>query len=371
MAIVIGFKIDDHSGAMICDEEDWILRKRQIFYGDFIYSLISEEVSGGINMEALYGGVGRPSFTYDVAGKVKRKIEKEYLDYRGGQGKTITAIDDIASILLNTIQEEFKRRTDLKLRALYGFDKDDLMSGSYDHEGVKYEIKQEELKKKAMKDATVPETGCLEDRYLEHKALLLGYDRTDGVALYGFEYTSPTLYLTAGPFEVRGTGVDEKDAAQLVLANYVNRKPLCVRRAGFDRVEVITELIKALYEASVHNQEVGGYFRLVYLDGRGKSQSERLKEPSEEAVKIATELVIANKYGQLEIDSLYELMNSLIFENKDHSLVEEEMFRKAKSWYTLDFILRNYKPDLTPEIKKPYMDWFLDKPAAVKEGKEG
>ena len=372
MAIVIGFKIDDHSGAMICDEEDWIVRRRKIFYGDYIYNLISEEVSDAVHMEALYGGMGLPSMSYEVSERVRRKIEEKYGEYKSGSGKTLTSLDDISNILLKTIQEEYGKRVERKLQILYGFGKDELIRGFYEDDGVKYEINQEELKKKALKDATVPETGCLEDRYLEHKALLLGYDRADGIVLYGYEYTNPTLYLTAGPFEVRGTGIDEKDAAQISLANYVNRKPLCVRRKGFDRVEVIRELIRAAYEASVHNQEVGGHFNLVYLNGKGNSQSERLKEPSDEAMKIATEVIAAEKYGQLEKDTVYELINSLIFEEKDPYAIEEEMFRRAKSWSALDFILRGYKPDFIPEVKSDYMDWFSKKPEIItEEGKEG
>ena len=359
MAIVIGFKIDSHSGAMIGDEEDWILRRRKIFYGDFISSLLTEEISNAFHLEAVYGGMGMPSFSYDVSRNTRKKIEKKYYEYKAGKGKTLTSIDDISSILLNTIQGEFKKRINRKLRSLYGFEKDDLLQGFFNYKGTDYEIKQEELRKKAMEQATVPEKGCLEDDYLEHKALLLGYDSENGITLYGYEYTNPTFYLTAGPFEIRGTGEDEKDAAQLSIANYINKKPLNIRRSGFDRVEVITEMIKASYEASVHNQEVGGYFNLVYINGRASSHEERYKEPSDEAMKIATEIIIGENYDLLDKDTVYEMINSLIFEDKNPDRVEEDMFRKARSPYRLDFILRGYKADGIPQSKLPYTDWFL------------
>jgi len=358
MAIVIGFKVDPHSGFMICDEEDWIIRRRRIFYGDFIYPLISEEVSNEFQVEALYGGVGSPTLTYNVYLEARKKIDKIYDEYKNGSGKKISSLDSVGEIFGNILQKEIAKRVNFKLKALYGFEKDDLIQGYFHHKGEKYEIAQEEVKKKALEFATVPETGHLEERHLEHKALLFGYDRANGIALYGFEHTNPTLYLTAGPFEVRGTGPDEKDAAQLVLADFVNRKPLNIRKRGFDRVEVARELIRACYESSVHNQEVGGYFNLIYLDGTGKDQKSRVRKISDEAVKIATELVIGEKYGQLDKNTVYDLINKLIFEDKNPDLVETIMFQKAKTFSTFELILRGYKADNPPEIKPDYTDWY-------------
>jgi len=355
MALVIGFKIDSRSGAMICDEEDWILRRRRIFYGNFISPLVSREISDNVHVEALYGGLGMPSFTCDVKDSVIKKIEHKYSEYKTGKGRPLSSADDMAYMLLEAIQEQFKKRINLKLLSLYGFEKDDLLQGYFNYKGTHIEIKQEELKKKAMEHATVPEKGCLEDDYLEHKALLMATDKDNGKVLYGYEHNNPTLYLTAGPFEIRGTGEDEKDAAQLSIADFINRKPLHVRRKGFDRIEVITELIRAMYEASVHNQEVGGYFNLFYLDGRGNSQDERLKEPSDEAMKIATEIIAGEKYGELQTHDVYEMINSLVFEDINPDIIEEEMYRKAKSPYRLDFILRGYKADAVPDVKEPYM----------------
>lgn len=347
MALVNLLKFDDYSGAMICDEEYWLLRQRRSYFSDYIYSLIPEEIANQLHLEVIYGGVGTPSLTYEVVEKtkvcIKEKFDKLVEENKGGLF-SIT-VEEVAKIVLEVIRKAFRKRADSKLKFLYGFDTDSLNRGFYEIDGVKYDIKQDAIKENALKIAVGGEKGSSLQFFFEHQGIILGFDKNKGLTSYSFKHEDFVLYPTAGPIETIGQG---KDVAQVILADYLNRKNLEARRKGFNHIEGMIELIKSAYFASIHNHEVGGYFHILYLNGKGKTQKERIKEILDERAKLAEEVVIAFINDELTFEDTYYFIDELIFKEGCIDEIERKFLNQAKNLDRLGWILRGYKKDSLP-----------------------
>ncbi|RJR12125.1 hypothetical protein C4588_02650 [Candidatus Parcubacteria bacterium] len=345
MSVICALKFNKHQGAIISDEEYWLQRRRRIHFCDNITDLLTEEMSDELGMTAICATAGTPSFCYDITRKAKKNLEGKFKEKN--KKNPFETIEEVANTVFNVFQDNFKKRIDTKLKSLYGFNRDDLNRGTFTDKGKKYEIKQESIKKKATEIATVPPKISPLDDVLEYETIILGYDKKSGMSSYGFSLQEPVLYLTSGPFEIRGRG---KDVGEISLAKYMNRKTMKQRRDGFDIVEGTIELIKSAYDAAVYNHEVGGYFNILYLDGKAKNYSERVYELKEDPARLATEVVVANIFEELDKKSTYHIIKKILSGTENFDAIEEELFSRAGNGQNLEFILRGYKPDQLPDF---------------------
>jgi len=348
MALVNLLKFDRDSCALVSDEEYWHSRRRRILYGDFVQSLLPANIAEEFDLEVVYGASGVPNFAIDVVTRTRKELKNIY-NSRGNlpeSKKMYRTVDDVAQILLNNLQTAFRKRADARLEGLYGFNSDDLTRGFYEKEGVKIEIKQKSVKDSALGIAQTSKRGTPLDNFLEHQGLIVGWDKEKGIQAYYFNYEDFILYQSATDIDCIGKG---KDVSQVILANFINRKHLDARRKGYDRAEGIIELIASGHEAQAHTHEIGGYFNIVYINGNGKNHRERYIEANNNTARVANEIAIAYKKGFLKKDDAFSLIKALIFQGKDYISVEENLFSNADDPVALDFILRGYKSDFTPE----------------------
>jgi len=347
MALVNLLKFNRDSCALVSDEEYWHNRRRRILYGDFVQSLLTDEIAEDLNLEVAYGASGVPGFAIDVVNKTRAELASLYKSRHlsKNKNKMYRCVNDVAGILLKNLQEAFRKRADAKLKGLYGFNTDDLIRGFFQKDGEKVEIKQKNVKDASLKIAQTSKRGTPLDNFLEHQGLIVGWDGEKGIQAYYFNYEDFILYQSATDIDCIGKG---KDISQVILANYINRKHLKARREGYDRVEGIIELIFSAHEAQVHTHEVGGCFNLVYINGKGKTHKERYIEINGNAARVSNEIVIAYKNRQIDKEDAFILTDELIFQGKDHELIEEKMFSRCKNPTALDFILRGYKTDFIP-----------------------
>jgi hypothetical protein len=347
MALVNLLRFDRDSCALVSDEEYWHSRRRRLLYGDFVQSLLTEEISENLDLEVVYGASGVPSFAIEVVNRTRTELQKIYSARKTlpEKKKMFRTVDDVAQILLRNLQFAFRRWADAKLKSLYGFDSDDLNRNFFEKDGEKIEIKQKSVKEAALKIAQTAKRGTPLDNFLEHQGLIVGWDKEKGIQAYYFNYEDFILYQSSTDIDCIGKG---KDVSQVILANYLNRKHLNARRKGYDRAEGLIELILSGFEAQTHDHEVGGYFNIVYINGNGKNHKERFIEANQNTARVANEIVIAYKSGLIKKVHAFSLIKDIIFERKDYLSVEEDLFAKTENPVNLDFILRGYKQDFIP-----------------------
>lgn len=341
MATINMLRFNDHSGAIMSDEESWHLRMRRTYFGDNIHLLLPESTADGNGVELIYGGVGRPSFDFEVVQRCSREFEA--LSGSEPGSTELKSVGGMASKVLEIRRLLMRRRIDDRLKFLYGFDSDELNKGSFSRDGVTYEIKQEEVRSSALKTATFKDNNPQVRNIYRNHAVVMGYDKEDGLTAYCLKGEDSVLSFVSGGYECLGSG---KYASGMSFARYLNNKTLAQRREGFDKVEGIVELITASLDAQKFAR-VGGVFSIVYLNGSGATRKERITELDSIASRLACETVTLYRAGFLSREDTYRFIDDLVFGALEPESLEDDILGKVTDPKTVRLFLRGYKTDVT------------------------
>ena len=133
MSMVCALKFNDHSGAIISDEEIWNIRFFRKLYLDNLHSLFDAKISDELGIEVIFGGAGYPSFIYEMVELIRERIDiifykkdKKYNDYK------LETVEDVAKLSLQVMQDVLNNRINQILKFYYGFTKDDLNRGFFE-----------------------------------------------------------------------------------------------------------------------------------------------------------------------------------------------------------------------------------------------
>ena len=349
MGIVNALKFGPHSGAIITDEEYWHMRRRKTYFTENLFPLLEPEEKELLNIEAIYGGCNLPSFDYEVVAKTKKKISEKISASRTKGRKKKTApktpfktVEEIGKLTLQTIHEIIRRRVDEKLLFLFGFTADDLSQGYFEEKGGKIGIKQEVVKRKAMNILTWKDKNPLMKPVFGSRSVLVGHDPVDGFSWFHYNIEKTVQAYVSGGFESIGTG---KYAGGQSFARFIKGKNIAERRKGFDRKEGIFELVRSAIDSEDYYHEAGGYFHIMYINGKGKSPGERFIEVSHHGGKLASEIVRAWQAGEITKKRALSLLDDLVFKRRKDEEVDAQLFKAAKNPQRLDLVLRGYKFD--------------------------
>ncbi len=349
MAIVTALQFNTHSGAMICDEEYWFLRRRRSYFLDNIRNLIPEDLSESLGIEAAYGGWGHPGFHEEVIQRtrdeVRKMAESGSDDLPDGRG--ITDLEGIAMIVRKAMEDTRRRKIDDMLTYLYGFNLDDLNQGFWTENDSRYDIKQDSVLSAARGIATYQTKNHLTNPIFKNKAVVIGYDGTYEFRGYHLNAENTVCSLISGGFEAIGAGFY---GAGIQFSQLMNQLTLEERRNGFDRVWGMVALFEATLNAYDHFHEVGGGLTLVYIDGEQKSHGERYHEISDDRTQLAKEIVKAYQNHLISSDQIYMFMEDLMFNNKPVKSVEKTFFSVTPDLPALRKLLRGYKIQPFPEV---------------------
>jgi hypothetical protein len=354
MAIVNALRFDEYSGAIISDEESWRLRRRRTLFCDNVHSLVTPEISDAFHIEAVYGGIGTSAIHYETVTKTQQKLLDLFRRRNEPEIKKqlYHTTNDISKITLENLQKTIRRRVDDRLRFLYGFTSEDLNRGYFESQGEKIDIKQENVKNKALEISTLKDKSEIAKFEIENHACLIGYDKKHGFTAYCLKGEISVSSFVSGGFESLGTG---KYGGGQAFAEFLNKKFLAERTKGFNRVEGMIELIYSAIQGALYFSQVGGYFAIVYIDGRGKDHASRYKEIIHHRAKLASEIVHSYKAGYLPRNITYQLINDLVYEDANEDKIEARFFKAVsakggsasggKNRKTLEYFLRAYKLD--------------------------
>lgn len=344
MAIVNALRFDEYSGAIISDEESWRLRHRRTLFCDNIHSLVTPDISDALHIEAVYGGVGTPAIHYETVTKTQYQLADIFKRRNDPviKKQLYKTNGDISKITLENLQKTIRRRADDRLRFLYGFTSEDLNRGYFEAQGEKIDIKQENVKNKALAIATLKDKSEIAKSEIENHACLIGYDKKQGFTAYCLKGEISVSSFVSGGFESLGTG---KYGGGQAFAEFLNKKFLAERTKGFNRVEGMIELIYSAIQGALYFSQVGGYFSIAYIDGRGKDHASRYKEIIHHRAKLASEIVHSYKAGYLPRNITYQLVNDLVYEDANEDKIEGRFFKAVKDRKKLGYFLRAYKLD--------------------------
>ena len=342
MGIVNTLKFDMHSGAMITDEEFFIGGRRRVHTADNMQSLLDEEMSNELELEAVYGGAGNIAVTGQVINEIKIELKKHFDDYRkrGKGGKIFSTVEDVSRIALKMFQENSRKYVNRKLSGLFGFSIDDFNRGYFFNNDKKIEIKEDKVISKAM-DIIMLKSAYMKD-INELEGLVIGTDKQFGFNAFDFCGQMTHLYISTSLYNSIGAG---STTSSLAFGELINALSLEERRNGVDRIFGLTELIRITNQTAVKNSEIGGYYDIIYINGNGRDHGERFFEITGDESQFIKEAVSAFDNGLIAKEICYSLVDKLVFGKAEFNLNEAEnfLFSNSSDNNKLELLLRGYK----------------------------
>lgn len=321
----------------MCDEEYWYLRRRRAFFLDNVRNVIPEDVSDALDIYAGYGGWGHPGFHEEVIQRTRESVHKAWKD---GKSSELKDLENIAMIVRRVMEDVRRRKVDDMLKFLYGFTVDELNQGYFEENGQKIEIKQDAVIKAAKGIITFQTQNGLTEPIFKNKCVFTGYDPVWGFRGWHINAENTVCSLISGGFEAIGAGMY---GAGVEFSRIMNRLTLDQRRQGFDRVWGVIALIEATLNAWEHFHEVGGGLHLVLIDGKAKNRADRYRELSDHTMQLAREMITAVRTGMTSYQTVYPLIENLIFKHVNLKTVEKTFMDTADNPADLKKLLRGYK----------------------------
>lgn len=342
MGLVNSLKFNSYSGAIITDEEYYILGRRRAQIADCLQPLLTDEISNEFGLEIIYGGTGSIAFTNEVIVKCKEAIQKKYAVYkRTNDAKDgFNSVEDVARLTFDIFQSVTRDKVNKKLYGLFGFTTEDLIRGFYMQDEKKIEIKEDKVVSKALKIITNDGAPGCKDIF-DNSGLVVGTDRQNGFCAFDYYGGSTQFYVSTGLYDAIGAG---STSTSLYLSNLINSLSLNQRRDGIDKIFGLVELLRVTNFSAERNNEIGGYYNIIYINGKGKSHKERLIEVNGDKAQIAKEIVSAYDKGFIKKETCYTLIEKIFFgKSTKIDELEKQMYAGCKNKDDLNLFLRGYK----------------------------
>ncbi|MFC1849184.1 hypothetical protein ACFL27_03145 [candidate division CSSED10-310 bacterium] len=355
MSIVNALRLSRNSGAIISDEETWLFGRRRLFISDSIASLLSAEMAEKLQMEVIFAGIGNISLTCEVIKNVKYDLQIAFDTCEHISEFKFNSINKIATLCNHKFQEAIKRRINNILQFRYGFDLTSFHRGYVEHQGQKIEIKQKNVLDDCLAIIEPSQVGPFLQPIYENEALIAGWDQKNCYQIYEIDAQSQEKFLSPSAYCNLGRGAD---TGAIVLADLVNSRTLQQRRQGFDKIEGLIELIYSANVTSTFNNQVGGYFTIVLIDGEETDPSRRLIEITDHEARLTNDIVTALKAGLLQYDQGCELVRKIVEMKAPATEIEKQLFNSVQHPRHLDLLLRGYKVQAINQVyltsSKPY-----------------
>lgn len=342
MGIVNSLKFDYHSGAIITDEEFFIGGRRRVLTADNLQFLLTDEISNELDLVVIYGGAGNISVTNQIINDIKNVLLKIYSEYKksSGTGKIFRTVEDVARITLSIFQNYSRDYVNRKLNGLFGISIDDFNRGHFLKDENKIEITEEKIVSKAM-DIILLKPDYMKD-ISEIEGLIIGTDSQYGFNTFDFYGGMTHLYVSTSMYNSIGSG---STTTSLAFSELINSLTLEERRNGVDKIFGLTELIRITNQTALKNSEIGGYYDLIYLNGKSDNQSGNCIEIKGELSQFIKETVTAFDHNFISKELCYALIDNYIFGQKKFDPVEADkvLFGNASDPDKLELVLRGYK----------------------------
>jgi hypothetical protein len=343
MTSINAVRFDEYSGILICDEQrSWNDDKIKIFSSDKIKPVTPERVQREQGVAVCYGNTGTSSVGDELKFTIKKRISQEYeklvekLDEIPEHFKTM---EELAQLAFETQIQMKREHINETFMGRYGFNTNDFINGFYKKDGDKIEIKDKEIVN-AVHDSLYwkDRSGEMTPIFL-NAGIFAGYEPKEGFRIFGLSLIEFSCEPVQEIFLCDGSG---RDQTSVVFTEYTSSKILPERRGNIDRVEGLITAIKAVNKASWHNIGVGGYYNIIYIDGR-KPNMEKLVEISDHRSKLAAEMVLSMTSDFISCKDTSSLIEELIYNGGTFDDVHEKFMQKVKEPKKVKKFLRGYR----------------------------
>ncbi|MBN2382905.1 hypothetical protein JXQ70_08490 [bacterium] len=344
MALLTALRFTPRSGAMAMDQESWFLRRRKTFFSDCFYSLLPENLRKN-GLELYYGGIGHPSFHFEIVNMVRQTLEHKSHDtyWQSQILHDSRPIFNLCREVLLAFQQNLRKRIDNRLQFLYGFGTEafvgDQVPSLNRSKSGSYPINQNNVKKRALAIIEGKESLGYGDLTVANEASLIGIDPVNGFSGFTMKERDGVLSFHSCGFEALGAG---KYIAGAEFANLLNELSLSQRRLGMGTLQGIISLCLAIIKAGKSFGHVGGALRMVLLDADEKKPEDRAREIGNNRAQLLIEMVKAYADSFLPKEKLEKLITRLL-RNETLNTLETDFFQQVTDFHAVEKMLRGYK----------------------------
>lgn len=326
MTVISAMKFNRTCGALVSDEQaSTEVRKYDI--ASKIHELRSKD-----DKIAILGGAGASDVLYEAAQDTIKAIEKN-------QGP-INSAQDLLNILGQVMSKQKRRYIEIYMQNFYGLTEAELQSGQKKlPDGSRIQLDPTILREyhaliQGERDFS---------QLLKNKFLSLTFDGEVQIFSVSSSFTNPIP--VSRPYSSIGSG---EDIADEELYSFLERIPR-EERENIDPVKGLCALLNATDRASTINIGVGGTPSIKILTKATAKEKGKIinkviiTSPSENASKLAIEIVKATRRNYLPPEFEEKAILQLLFRKKDFREIEREMWNNTTDKKKLSLLLRGYK----------------------------
>ncbi len=331
MTTINAIRFDDYSGALVCDEtRGWNEENLQLDTAYKIKPVVPVEIQERYGIVAAYGNTGTSTIGDELKFSIEKRLRETYrqeLEVLEKPPPSFKTVEEIAGMMWEIITNMKHAHIDQNLLGRFGFAMADFCRGYYEKNGSRIDIKDKDVIRQVHEIITWKSRGEESRSVFLNAGILAGYDPVERFRIFHFSMIDQFFEPLETIFVADGSGVD---SVNLAMSDYTSSLGGGERRGSIDKVEGLFQLILGVNNASRINLGCGGYYNIIYINGREKDHKSRLKEISDHRSKLASEIVHTASTGNLTKEKALELLDELIYKDKGFENVEERF------WGTVD-----------------------------------
>jgi len=346
MTSINALRLDYHTGLLICDEARYWNPEWMIFYTpEKIRSVVRDDIRGDQGMVMFMGQTGTSSIGDEWIQEIRREISTEYDALRkehGGKPGEFHSLRALSELAFRVITRIKHRHVDDFLTGKFGFTTRDLVQGYYDSkDNGRVEINDKDVIDKAIKYVTFNGNPEEVKGIYGNSQILAGYRPEEGFRIYYMTERWPVCEEVNEIFVAQGSG---RDTCDLVYARFADTSRLTERKGQkpIHRADGLVALLRGLNMAMAQTAGVGGYPKIIYVDGRKKDPGQWITEMSDRRTRLAQEMVLAESHRYIDYKDLKDMLERLIFKGESFLEVDARFMKTAKDAGDLFRFLRGY-----------------------------
>jgi hypothetical protein len=344
MTSINAIKFNEHCGLMICDEErHWNEEGLKIHAAYKIRPCIPREIQLRYGLVAAYGNTGTSTIGDELKKAIRDRVAEEYhrrCERLGKRPREFITIEELARLAFEVIVRMKRTHIDQELKAKFGFCSDDYVRGFYEKEGKKVEINNPEVAREVQEYLTWSRRGQQARAVHLNAGIVAGWEPKEGFRIFHISMIDMFCRPVQEIFLAEGSGLDQ---ANVVLADYLSYKSVPERRGNIEPAEGAFALISAVNRAARVNLGVGGYYNIIYFNGRAPRNTDKMVEISDHRSHLASEIVDASENGYLARRHALEMLSRLIFHGESFEDVHGLFWKRARQQKKLRRHLRGYR----------------------------
>ncbi|MBI2943712.1 MAG: hypothetical protein HYY25_05890 [Candidatus Wallbacteria bacterium] len=342
MTSINAIRFNRYQGAMVGDETISTSGGLAYHTSDKVQPCIPEQVRSAYGIVAGMATTGSCS----IGENLKREFHdwvlarfRAEIDRAGHKPATFLDLDQLMEGLFDLVVKQKQTWFSDKLRGEFGFDVTEFISGHYERNGRREEIKDRDMTRRITDWLSWKNMEPEVDGIFLNAGLFAGYDDKLGFQIYHFDLRDGYWHRVQTCYFAEGSGRHSVDPA---MYEFVERLRIDERRGDVDPLEGLVALLTALNVASVHEAGVGGYPTVMLFDGR-EPIARRQREFSDDRSWLGTRVARAYSTGFLDRESCFELLDGLFFKDEPFESAYARFWSAAREPERLGRLLRGYK----------------------------